>query len=73
MINIKKIQELIGKYVKVGVEHYDYKSRLFYYSGLLVKVDDFEITLDIGQGIRIIPVQELKLIQRISKEECKLI
>jgi len=55
---------LLGEYVSVGLQHYDYPDQLFWYYGTLTKVTDEEIKLRMNHGSKIIPISAIREIKR---------
>jgi hypothetical protein len=55
-IEIKKLQ---NNYVAVGVPHEIIQGKLFFYFGTLKNIDDDEIKIEINNGYKIIPINQI--------------
>ncbi|MEO5350851.1 MAG: hypothetical protein H7836_14585 [Magnetococcus sp. YQC-3] len=59
MLNKEQIEVFLGKYVSIGVQHLVESSKLFFYYGTLIKVDDEILTLRTNTGFKIVPLNQV--------------
>jgi hypothetical protein len=58
-----EIDNLLGKYVSVGVPHYQEEGHLFFLFGLLDEITQDHITLVTKKKILYIPIEEVRSVE----------
>ena len=63
MIDESDCKSLLGKYVAIGVDHWEIQNRLFFHFGILTEVSNGTVKINTKAGYRIIDISEIKEIQ----------
>ncbi|MCJ7571817.1 MAG: hypothetical protein MUO82_08075 [Candidatus Thermoplasmatota archaeon] len=59
MLNKEEILLFLGELISVGVQHTVLPERLFFYYGVLIKVDENALTLRTNDGFKIVPIEQV--------------
>lgn len=59
MLNKDEILLFLGELISVGVQHTVLPDRLFFYYGILIKVDENVLTLRTNDGFKIVPIEQV--------------
>ena len=63
-ITLEEIKPFLNEHVAVGVPHTTYPGKLFFYFGILKRVDDTEVTIQEKNGFRSVLVSNIKDIHK---------
>ena len=55
-----------GEFVDIGIPHYIIPDRLFYQKGILEEIFEDEIKLKLDNGVKIIPLNQIKEIRLLE-------
>ena len=69
MIEPLEIKKLQHNYVAVGVPHEIIQGKLFFYFGTLKNIDENEIKLEINNGYKIIPIDQIMEIHKENQND----
>ena len=64
MIDSKEIEPFLDEYVAVGVPHDIIPNKLFFYFGKLKYVDSEEVQMELKNGFKIIPIENIRDIHK---------